>query len=441
MEMIKQMMPQISLLVLVVVVAIGFIKKVNIGFFAIGATFLLTQLAIAAGVEIESNGAMRLLKTSDIAKGFSSSMFVTLVGVTFLFGMASANGTLDLFSKKVVALVGKRTYLIPILMFFLSAFISAIGPGHIAAGILMTTFAVYLAFELDINPMATALYAKLGANAGCASPLSLTGILAKQLSEPLGYSGFELHLFLSTLLSGFVFTVIIYILYKGYAVKADNPLKLSEIPPFNTKQKITMAAIVVMVICCIGFKLDTGLFAFVMAAVLILLGCADEKKAIKGIPWGTLMMICGVGVLVNMIDLLGGIDMVSDFLSSFMTSRTAAPIMAATSGILSWVSSTTGVVMPALYPICADLCSKFASANYVELIAAVTATSFAAAISPLSTGGAIIMSSYSAAKETTTEELNKMFSTLFLLSVCNVLINVLMAALGVFKLGGLFWTP
>ena len=54
----------------------------------------------------------------------------------------------------------------------------------------MTTFAVYLALELDINPMATALYAKLGANAGCASPLSLTGILAKELSEPLGYTGF-----------------------------------------------------------------------------------------------------------------------------------------------------------------------------------------------------------------------------------------------------------
>ena len=96
MEMIRQMMPQISLLVLVVVVAIGFIKKVNIGFFAIGATFLLTELAIITGYEIESNGAMRLLKASDIAKGFSSSMFVTLVGVTFLFGMASAPDVLAL---------------------------------------------------------------------------------------------------------------------------------------------------------------------------------------------------------------------------------------------------------------------------------------------------------------------------------------------------------
>lgn len=155
------------------------------------------------------------LSAKAIVSGFSSSMFVTLVGVTFLFGMASANGTLDLFSKKVVALVGKRTYLIPILMFVLSAFISSIGPGHIAAGILMTTFAVYLAFELKINPMATALYAKLGANAGCASPLSLTGILARNLSEPYGIDGFGLHLFLTTLLSGFVFTVVVYLLYKG----------------------------------------------------------------------------------------------------------------------------------------------------------------------------------------------------------------------------------
>ena len=438
MEMIRAILPQLSLLVLIMVIAVGFVKKINIGFFSIGAAFLLALLGMAVELQIKSGDTMRLLKASDVVKGFSSSMFVTLVGVTFLFGMASQNGTLDLFSKKIVALVGKRTYLIPVLMFFLSAFISAIGPGHIAAGILMTTFAVYLALELDINPMATALYAKLGANAGCASPLSLTGILAKELSEPLGYTGFSLHLFVSTLLSGFVFTLIVYVLYKGYKVKADNPLKLSEIEKFNGKQRITMAAIVIMVICCIGFKLDTGLFAFVMAAVLILLGCADEKKAIRSIPWGTLIMICGVGVLVNMISLLGGIDLISDTLASFMTEHTVTPIMAATSGILSWVSSTTAVVMPTLYPISAEICQRFAGGNYVELIAAITATSFAAAISPLSTGGAIIMSSYSAARETTTEEMNKMFYTLFLLSVANVCVNVVMAAVGVFGLGGLF---
>lgn len=416
----------ISLLVLAVVIAIGFIKKVNLGFLSLGAAYFL---GIAGG-----------MSAKQIASGFDSSMFVTLVGVTFLFGMASNNGTLDLFSKKIVALVGKHTVLIPILMFFLSAFISAIGPGHIATGILMTTFAMYLAFEMKINPMSTALYAKLGANAGCASILSITGILARNLSEPLGYSGFSLHLFLSTLLSGFCFTMILYIAYKGYKVHADNPLKLSDIPKFNRDQLCTITAIIVMVICCIGFKLDTGLFAFAAASVLILLGCADEKKAIRGIPWGTLVFICGVGALINVIKQLGGIDLISGCLTGLMNARTAAPILAATSGILSWVSSTTGVVMPTLYPVAASVCDTFGSGvDYVELISAITATSFAAAISPLSTGGAIIMSSYSAAKETSTEEMNKMFRTLFLLSVGNVCLNVVLAALGVFRLGGLFY--
>ena len=68
----------ISLLVLALVVAIGFIKKINIGFFSVGAAFLL---GMAGGVPVKT-----------IVGGFSSSMFVTLVGVTFLFGMASANG-------------------------------------------------------------------------------------------------------------------------------------------------------------------------------------------------------------------------------------------------------------------------------------------------------------------------------------------------------------
>ena len=415
----------ISLIALAIVVAIGFIKKVNLGFLAIGVAFVL--------------GSVGGMSASEISKGFNVSMFVTLVGVTFLFGMASNNGTLDLISKKVIALVGKHTVLIPILMFVLSAFISAIGPGHVAAGVLMTTFAMYLAFAMDINPMSTALYAKLGANAGCASILSMTGILAKSLSDPLGYEGFGLHLFLTTLLSGAFFTLCVYVLYKGYKVKADNPMKLSEIPKFNRDQKLTIVGILVMVVCCIGLKLDTGLFAFAVAAVLIQLGAVDEKKAIKNIPWGTLVLICGMAVLINVMNYLGAIQMISDFLTGFMSERTAAPILAATSGILSWVSSTTGVVMPTMYPIAANVCEKFSGTNYVELISAITATSFAAAISPLSTGGAIIMSSYSAAKETTTEEMNKMFKTLFLLSVANVALNVILSALGVFNLGGLFY--
>ncbi|QNQ90919.1 C4-dicarboxylate ABC transporter [Corynebacterium poyangense] len=411
-----------SLCVLAIVVAIGFIKKVNIGFLALGAAVLL--------------GMIGGMAPKEIVAGFDRSLFVTLVGVTFLFGMASINGTLELLSKKIVALVGRHTFLIPILMFVLSAAISAAGPGHIAAGILMTTFAIYLALEMNINPFSTALFAKLGANAGCASPISLTGVLAASLSEPLGYSDFGLHLFLTTLLSGFVFTLVVYFLYKAYNVKAENPMKLSELPRFNRKQLFTLLVMAVLVVLCIGFQMDVGTISFVGAALLVITKCVDEKKGIQNIPWGTLMMITGVGVLVHVMDTLGGISMISSFLESLMNQSTAVPIIAATSGILSWVSSTTGVVMPTLFPVAADITAN-TGVDYVELISAITATSFAAAISPLSTGGAIILSAYTSAKGLTIQQQNTMFKNLFLLSVANVVINIIMAALGVFSLGGI----
>ena len=74
-------MAVVSLIVLAVVVAIGFIRKMNIGFISIGAAFIV--------------GTVGGMSAKDIAGGFDASMFVTLVGVTFLFGMASQNGTLE----------------------------------------------------------------------------------------------------------------------------------------------------------------------------------------------------------------------------------------------------------------------------------------------------------------------------------------------------------
>ena len=415
----------ISLAALVIVVAIGFIKKVNIGFLAIGVAFVV--------------GAVAGMSEKQILAGFSSSMFVTLAGVTFLFGLASVNGTLELISKKIIALIGKRTYLIPVAMFILAATLSAIGPGHIAIGILMTTFAVYLAVAMKINPFATALVAKLGANAGCASPISPTGVISHNLAEAAMLPLPGMPLFFSTLASGTIFAAIIFFAYKCYIVKAENPLKLSELPPFNGKQRLTMLVISALVVICILFKVNVGLSSFIAASILIICQAVDEKKAIKGIPWGTLILVVGVGMLVNVIDKLGGITLVSNFLIGMMSENTAVAIMAATSGILSWVSSTTGVVMPTMYPISAEVVGSFDGAvSFISLTSAVVATSFAAAISPLSTGGAIIISSYSAASDLSTAEQNRLFKVLFLLSVANVALNVLLSALGFFSLFNLF---
>ena len=66
----RAILPQLSL-VLIIVIAVGFVKKINIGFFSIGAAFYWQLLGMAVELQIKSSDTMRLLKASDVAKGFS----------------------------------------------------------------------------------------------------------------------------------------------------------------------------------------------------------------------------------------------------------------------------------------------------------------------------------------------------------------------------------
>lgn len=84
MEVIRAILPQLSLLVLIMVIAVGFVKKINIGFFSIGAAFLLALLGMAVELQIKSGDTMRLLKANDVEKGFSLHLFLSTLLSSFL---------------------------------------------------------------------------------------------------------------------------------------------------------------------------------------------------------------------------------------------------------------------------------------------------------------------------------------------------------------------
>ena len=86
------------------------------------------------------------------------------------------------------------------------------------------------------------------------------------------------------------------------------------------RHKLAMAATVVLVLF---YKVNVGLTGFAVAMVLSFLHVADEGEAIKRIPWGTLLLITGVGVLMHIIIKLGGIKLLSEALASIMTPATA----------------------------------------------------------------------------------------------------------------------
>jgi len=84
----------ISLLVSLVVVILGFWKKINVGFLAIASAAILGY-------------ATRSFTSKQIISGFSASLFMTLLGVTFFFGVVQSNGCLELLMRKIVRMFGR----------------------------------------------------------------------------------------------------------------------------------------------------------------------------------------------------------------------------------------------------------------------------------------------------------------------------------------------
>ena len=146
-----------------------------------------------------------------------------------------------------------------------------------------------------------------------------------------------------------------------------------------------------MLILMIAFKINIGLAAFFVSALLVLFGVAKDGEALKALPWSTIIMVVAVGALLSVVNKVGGIKLMSAAISSIMTSSTAVPLMGISAGLLSLVSSALAVVYPTMMPMCADIASQVGGVSPVALMAAVGSGGSVAGISPMSTGGALIL--------------------------------------------------
>lgn len=407
-----------SLFLLFLAVILGFVKKMNTGLICIAFSLILGRVA---GFSDKA-----------VIAGFSYNLFLTLLGVTYLFALAQNNGCMNLAAKKVVALAGKRTALIPIFIFLFCVILAAIGPGCVPTIAIMEVFSMALALEMRINPVMLAAIVVLGSSGGGVSPIAPTGIVGLTLMEDAGIHNAAKALFTNGLVATTLYAAVVYIAFGGYKIKAENTMKLDELPAFNTKQWITIAGMIAMVIMVIGFGFNVGLTSFFIATILSILNVSDESAAIKSVPWSTLILIGGVSVLMNMIIKLGGIKMLSAALASIMTPATAASILGISAGTLSWFSSTIGLVMPTLIPTVPSVVEAMGNAcNPVELATALTMISHTAGISPLSTGGGLALAAYCGMSSSNYQQ--KMFITLFVTSASGVLFLSFMAYLGLFR--------
>ena len=133
------------------------------------------------------------------------------------------------------------------------------------------------------------------------------------------------------------------------------------------------------------------LTALSIAALLTLLRSVDEQKAIQRMPWGVILMVTGVTVLISMMQKTQGMDLFTSGLAGVSNSDTVVPIMAFGTGLISVYSSTSGVVMPAFLPMVPDLAQQLGGVDPVHLAWSITAGGGLVDLSALSTVGALFL--------------------------------------------------
>ena len=400
----------ISLIALALAIAIGYIRKVNIGVVSIAIAFIVGYFLVG-------------MKPAEIIGGWPLKLFFVLLGMTFLFSIASTNGTLPLLARKLTHLVGGNRKLVPPVFFLISALLASMGPGNISICALLCPIALAVASEERISPLLMAAMVMAGANAGGLSPIAPTGIIGIALAHEIGLDT-GMVVFIKQIIGQSVFASLLYIAFRAYrlkkvAVASEAP------PPFSPRQRMTIMTVLLVVAAIVLGKWDIGLTAFLGAAALVLLHAADETEAVAAIPWPTLILICGVGVLVNVTRVAGGIEQLTTVLAMAMTPRTVAPIMAITGGLMSFVSSASGVVMPTLIPTVPQLVERVGG-DPAEVISAIIMGSHMVTNSPMSTLGALAMAS--AGKDL---DRTRLFNGLLALAGCGVTFAAVVVFFGI----------
>ena len=402
----------VSILALVILVGISCVNEdLNVGF-----------LGIAFGIIV--GGVFAGTPASKVMNAFPLSLFMILVGVTFLFGMAQTNGTMEKLTAYSIRACKGNTALVPIIIYILATFITTIGPGNIAGCALMAPVAMAIASKVKMPAFLMTLLVVGACNGAAFSPFAPTGIIsngiiakvAPELGIPADYLNtlaWKIH-FNSTIAQGFVNIGGFFVMgglkwmreQKGAALDIDELAPKPE--PFNAAQKTTLLLVAILIILVVvpglpGVKgtlpktitnmlSNVGSISFVLSIVLMLTGYGDSKAAVKVMPWSVIMMVCGVSVLIDVMDKAGGLNFLVEVMASVAGPTTICFWTAFVPAVISAYSSSSGVVMPMFLPMTPGLV-ELTGGDPVSIISAIDVGSHLVDTSPLSTLGALCIAS------------------------------------------------
>lgn len=375
----------LSLIALLIAILLSITTQINVGLLAIALAWVIGVYAAGLGAD-------------DIIAGFPASLFLTLAGVTLLFALAESNGTLAALARRAVRRTGGNRLLLPLMFFVIALVIASAGPGAIAAVALIIPMAMVIGQRAGISPFLVALMVTLGANAGNLSPVSAIGIVANTKMAEAGVGGHEMKVWLWNLFAHVVVGIVAYVALIGRSRRTDVELaaesRVAE-PPLTTPQRLTTIVLLIWITAVVGFRINIGLAAFTAATLLILMRSADERAAMKLVPLGIILMVCGVTVLISLLEKTGGMDLFTSLLARLASPASLNGVIAFVTGLISTYSSTSGVVLPTFLPTVNDLVTKVGGGDPLAVALSINVGSSLVDVSPLSTLGALCVAAVS----------------------------------------------
>ncbi|MFL9653489.1 SLC13 family permease [Streptomyces sp. PB17] len=420
----------ISILVLVVVFVIATTRSVNMGALAFAAAFGVGTLV----ADLDADG---------IFAGFPGDLFVVLVGVTYLFAIARANGTTDWLVHAAVRLVRGRVALIPWVMFALTGALTAIGAVSPAAVAIVAPIALSFATRYSISPLLMGTMVVHGAQAGGFSPISIYGSIVNGIVEREKLPGSEIGLFLASLVANLLIAAVLFAVLGGRKLWARGavapedggvpgkgaasagtgtgsgadtgtggtgtgtgtggtaPAAVAVRPEqetggaegtgirLNPARIATLAALVALVVAVLGFDLDAGLTAVTLAVVLSTAWPDDSRRAVGEIAWSTVLLICGVLTYVGVLEEMGTITWAGEGVGGIGVPLLAAVLLCYIGAVVSAFASSVGI-MGALIPLAVPFLAQ-GEIGAVGMVAALAVSATVVDVSPFSTNGALVL--------------------------------------------------
>jgi len=337
------------------------------------------------------------MSLNELLSGFPVQLFLTLAGVTMLFAQAQLNGTLDKLARNAARMCGGNVGLIPVMFFLLACGIGSLGPGNIATAAMLAPMAMPMAARAGIPFFLMAIMVGNGAQASALSPFAPTGIIVNGVMARIGLGGYEFYSYWTNLVAHALVAFGGYLLFGGWKLfsrsyEGPSPADAAA-AKFDRSNWITLGAIFCVVGAVVFAEANVGMAGFAAAVVLAAIGVADHEQAIRKMPWQVITMVCGVTVLISLLEKTGGLELFTGMLAGIATRETLTGVIAFVTAIISVYSSTSGVVLPAFLPMVPGLLGRVGGTDMLALAASMNIAGHLVDMSPLSTTGAVCIAS------------------------------------------------